>query len=452
MVRDLTKGKPLPLIISFCIPLLIGNLFQQFYNLVDMIVVGHFVGVDALAAVGATGSLNFFVLGFVMGICSGFCIPVSNSFGAGDFSRMRRYVYNIVWLAAIIAAVVTTLTVVLSPQILSIMRTPDNIYADSRTYIVIVFAGIPTTMLYNILAGMLRALGDTRTPLYFLIIAAVLNVILDLTFVIFLDAGVAGVAYATVISQAVSGFLCLIYIIKKFPILRPEKAERNFNVKDSAHLLGTGLPMALQFSITALGSLVLQSAVNTLGSMTVAAVTAAGKVQMLVIQPMETLGISMATYSSQNLGAGRIDRISEGVRKSTIVTIGYSIAALFIIRYAGTYIARLFIDAAETEIFDMVAQILQVSSYLYIPLALIYLYRNSLQGMGRALTAMTAGIFEMVARAGVAFLLIPKFGFTAVCFAHPSAWVAADIFLIPAYIITMRSIRKKFNQTDKSGN
>lgn len=446
MVRDLTQGKPLSLIVSFCGPLIIGNLFQQFYNLVDMIVVGQYVGVGAVAAVGATGSLGFLVLGFVLGMCSGLCIPISNSFGAGDYSAMRRYVFNAVYVAAAMGVLVTSLTVIFCPQILQLMKTPADIYADSKMYITIIFSGIPATILYNILSGILRALGDSKTPLYFLIIAALLNVALDLTFVLALNAGVMGVAVATVISQAVSGILCLIYIIKKFPILRPEKDKDEVRFKSNTclRLLGTALPMALQFSITALGALVLQSAVNTLGSGTVAAVTASGKVSMLVTQPMETLGITMATYCSQNLGAGKISRIREGVLKSSILAAGYCVVALLIIRYAGVYISHLFINSKETEIFDMIKQFTRINSYFYIFLSMVFIYRNALQGMGHGVIAMAAGLFEMVARMAMAFIFVIPYGFIAVCFAHPAAWIAADILLFPVYFITMRSMKKKF--------
>lgn len=450
MVRDLTQGKPLSLIISFCIPLIIGNLFQQFYNLVDMIVVGQFVGVKAVAAVGATGSLNFLVLGFVLGMCSGLCIPISNSFGAGDYSGMRRYVFNAAYLAASMAVIVTALTVIFAPQILQIMKTPDDIYMDSRIYITIIFAGIPATVLYNILSGILRALGDSKTPLYFLIIAALLNVGLDLAFVVFLHAGVLGVAVATVISQAVSGILCLLYIIKKFPILRPNRSELKYSGNLCIRLLGTSIPMALQFSITALGAIVLQSAVNTLGSDTVAAVTASGKVQMLVTQPMETLGITMATYCSQNLGAGKVKRIREGVLKSTILASCYCVLALVIIRYAGVYIAHMFIDSKETQILEMIGQFLKINSYFYVFLAMIFIYRNALQGMGQGLIAMAAGIFEMIARIVVASAFVVNFGFFAVCFANPAAWVAADILLFPVYFITMRRLKKKLPEAEAS--
>ena len=323
MVRDLTKGKPLRLLLGFCAPLLIGNLFQQFYNMVDSIIVGKFIGKDALAAVGSTGSLNFLIIGFVLGMCSGFCIPVAQYFGEGDEARVRGCVANAVYLSAAITVVLTAATMLGTRPLLELMQTPGNIIDDAYAYIVVIFAGIFATVLYNLLAGILRALGDSRTPLYFLILSSVLNVGMDLLFILYFNAGVAGAAYATVIAQLVSGVCCLVYMIKRYPILRMKKENLRPNRHLTGRLLYIGLPMAGQFSITAVGSTIIQSAVNSLGSGVVAAVTAAGKVQIMLCQPMETMGITMATYCGQNYGAGEVGRIREGMRKSLLV------AALF---------------------------------------------------------------------------------------------------------------------------
>ena len=322
MVKDMTYGSPTRLIVNFSIPIVIGNLFQQLYNMVDSIIVGQCIGVDALAAVGATGSLNFLVIGFVLGMCSGFCIPVAQSFGAGDYKRMRRCVMNAYYLSILITVTLTTLTVLLTRPILELMQTPANIIDDAYRYIVVIFGGIFSVLFYNLFSGIWRALGDSRTPLYFLILASLLNVVLDLVFILNFSWGVAGAAYATVISQAVSAALCFVYMRRKLPILAASRDECKIDFRIMGRLLYMGLPMALQFSITAIGSIILQSAVNALGSSVVAAVTAAGKVQMIVTQPMETLGLTMATFCGQNLGAGRIDRVTVGVGNCLLIYKG----------------------------------------------------------------------------------------------------------------------------------
>ncbi len=325
MVRDMTSENPTKLILSFSIPLLIGNVFQQLYSMVDTIVVGRYLGVQALAAVGATGSLSFLVLGFINGITSGFSVLVAQSFGAGDEKRMRHFVAMSVYLGLIVSAVLTLSTILLTRDILNLMQTPEDIIDTSEVYIKIIFAGILATMFYNLLAGVLRALGDSKTPLYFLILSSILNIGLDLFFVINMKSGVPGVAYATVISQAVSAIACLFYMAVKFPILHFHKEELKFSLLSAARLFQVGIPMALQFSITAIGTMVLQSAINGLGSTVVGAYTAASKAEQLAVQPMITFGTTMATYVGQNLGAGRMDRIREGVKKCIMISCIFSI-------------------------------------------------------------------------------------------------------------------------------
>ena len=337
MVRDMTNGKPLRLILSFCIPMIFGNIFQQLYSMVDSIVVGRYVGVNALAAVGSVGSVCFLVIGFATGICSGFAIPVAQCFGASDHSRMRRYVANAIYLCVIFAVLITAATTLSAKQLLRLMNTPDDIMKDAYTYIIITLAGIPVTIFYNILAAMLRALGDSKTPLKYLIIASALNIALDLAFVIFFNMGVAGVAIATVIAQLISGLMCFSYMHRNLDLLFFQEGEMKWDTSYALRLINVGLPMALQFSITAIGSIILQRAVNSLGSALVAVTTAASKVQMLVTQPMETLGVTMATYGGQNLGAQRSDRIVRGVKQSIAVQMLYCIAVATIIHFFGVY-------------------------------------------------------------------------------------------------------------------
>lgn len=446
MVRDMTEGKPLSLILHFCIPMLVGNLFQQLYNMVDSVVVGRFVGQDALAAVGSTGSISFLVIGFVTGCTSGFAIPVAQTFGAGDYAEMRKHVANAMYLSILISALLTTLTMIFTRPLLELMNTPENIIDSAYDYIIVIFGGIAVTMLYNILASVLRALGDSKTPLLFLAVASVLNIILDLLFVMGFKLECLGVGFATVIAQAISAALCLIYIKKRYPILTFSKDELRVNKACSGRLLSVGLPMAFQFSITAVGSIILQTAVNSLGSGIVAAVTIANKIQMIVTQPMETMGVTLATYGGQNLGAGRIDRVKKGISQSLIVILIYSVAAFAVVTLLGEYIAMLFIKPEEMAVMDEIKQFLFCNGLFYPILAILFILRNSLQGLGFGLLPMMAGVCELVARTVIAFALVGIFGYTAICFASPAAWVAADILLAVIYFIKMKELTLKYKK------
>lgn len=442
MVRDMTEGHPLKRILAFSAPLLLGNLFQQFYSMADSIIVGQYIGVNAFAAVGSTGSINFLILGFVQGACMGFAIPVAQEFGAGDMRAMRRCVANAAYLSVLVAIAVTALTALFTRDILRWMQTPADIFEDAYSYIFIVFAGTGATVLYNLLASVLRALGDSRTPLIYLIIASVINIALDIVLIAIIPLGVAGAAYATVASQLISGLLCLWHIKRKFPILHIEKPERKLDKELCLRLLHAGVPMGLQFSITAIGSIILQSAVNALGSSVVASISASNRVQNILTCPLETMGATMATYCSQNYGANRIDRVRQGIRQATIVTAIYSVVGLAIAYFCGRTIAQMFISAEEVALLDSIRQFLTINGIFYFPLAIILVYRNSLQGLGFSNSAMLAGVFELVARSAVAWLLVGTFGFIAVCFANPAAWIAADCLLLPMYAKKIRVLSR----------
>ena len=442
MVRDMTEGHPLKRILAFSAPLLLGNLFQQFYSMADSIIVGQYIGVNAFAAVGSTGSINFLILGFVQGACMGFAIPVAQEFGAGDMRAMRRCVANAAYLSVLVAIAVTALTALFTRDILRWMQTPADIFEDAYSYIFIVFAGTGATVLYNLLASVLRALGDSRTPLIYLIIASIINIALDVVLIAVVPLGVAGAAYATVASQLISGLLCLWHIKRKFPILHIEKPERKLDKELCLRLLHAGVPMGLQFSITAIGSIILQSAVNALGSSVVASISASNRVQNILTCPLETMGATMATYCSQNYGANRIDRVRQGIRQATIVTAIYSVVGLAIAYFCGRTIAQMFISAEEVALLDSIRQFLTINGIFYFPLAIILVYRNSLQGLGFSNSAMLAGVFELVARSAVAWLLVGTFGFIAVCFANPAAWIAADCLLLPMYAKKIRVLSR----------
>ena len=418
-------------------------LFQQFYSLVDTLIVGRFLGKENLAAVGATGSVNFLIIGFCMGICSGFSIPVSHKFGAGDPKGMRRVVANCVWLAAAFGLVMTVLTTLLCRPILVMMKTPENILEASYAYIWIIFLGIPVTFLYNMTSGVIRALGDSRTPVIFLLMSSFLNIWLDLFFIVNLHWGVQGAAWATVISQGVSGVCCLLFIVKRFEILRIQKDEW----APDRHLMGTlcgmGVPMGLQYSITAIGSVILQSATNTLGSDAVAAVTAAGRISGFLACPFDAMGSTMATYGGQNVGAGRLDRISRGLKSCVMLGAGYSVIALLTSIFLGRPLAMLFLEAGETAIIGDVRFFLIMNTVFYFPLALVNIVRFLIQGMGFPTFAILAGVFEMLARGLAGFVLVPLLGFTGVTLGSPIAWIFADAFLIPAYFHVRRVMEKR---------
>ena len=440
MTRDMTTGSPLARILAFCAPLLVGNLFQQFYNLADSILVGRLLGVRAFAAVGATGALSFLILGFALGICSGFAIPIAQSFGAGDMDTVRSRTGQTVWLGLFFSALITAVTYFGTDEILHLMRTPDEIYDDAYRYIFIVFMGTGFTILYNLASGVLRALGDSRTPLYFLMGAVTVNVLLDLLFMGGWGMGVEGAAYATILSQAASGLACLLYIRRKVPLLRLTRRDLRPSLRRMGTIASIGVPMGLQFSITAVGSILLQSAVNGLGADAVAAVSAGAKVHNIVAAPLESCGVAMATYCGQNLGAGRVDRIRQGLRAMVVLTFLYCGFGFLVNAFAGSDIAWLFVDASETAILVNVRRYLVTMSSFYPLLALVFLLRNGLQGMGFSQQAMLAGLSELVARAAMAFGFVGRFGFRAVCFANPAAWLAADLILLALYRLEIRKL------------
>ena len=431
--KDMTSGSTMKLILGFAVPLLMGMLFQQVYSLVDTIIVGRFLGVSALAAVGATGSINFLIVGFCQGICNGFALPVAQRFGAKDYDGLRKYVGNSAVLSIIFGGAITLITVIACRPILELMQTPADIIDLSYHYIVVIFAGIPAIILYNILSAYLRSLGDSITPVIFLVLSAGLNIGLDLLFIVTFHWGVFGAAFATVLSQAVSGILCLILIIKKFDLLHLKREDWKLDWGYSRYLLIMGLPMGLQYSITAIGSVILQASVNTLGSTAVASMTAGSRISMFVVCPFDALGSTMATFGGQNVGAGRLDRLGRGLRSAVILGAIYSALILVVLIFFGRDLILLFVSAKEAAVIAQAKQFLVTNAAFYLMLALVNIVRFLIQGMGFSGFAVFAGVFEMVARTLVGLVFVPIFGFTAACSANPLAWIFADCFLIPAF-------------------
>lgn len=445
MVKDMTNGSPSKHILGFAVPMLFGMLFQQFYNLVDTIIVGKTLGVEALAGVGATGSINFMIIGFCMGVCKGFVIPVAQCFGAKKPADLRKYVFNGYICSIVFAIVLTLASVIFCRRILIIMNTPADIIDHAYNYIVVIFIGIPTVFLYNMVSGVIRSLGDSKTPVVFLVLSSIINVVLDFFLILVCKMGVAGAGWATVTSQLISGLTCLIYMYKKYDILKGDKSERVLDRRFITNLCMNGVPMGLQYSITAIGSTILQAAVNTLGSTYVAAMTAGSKMFNFTCCPFDALGSTMATYAGQNVGAAKIKRLGQGVRSAMIIGSVYSVLSLIALYFTTDYIALLFVNASETTIIALTRQFILASACFYIPLTGVNVVRFCIQGMGFSVFAISAGILEMIGRAFAAIILIPNIGFMGACLASPIAWIAADAFLFPAFIHCAKKLNARHN-------
>ena len=439
----MTTGSPTKLIIRFMIPMFLGNLFQQFYNVVDSIVAGQFLGVQALAAIGSTGSLMFFVIGWLNGLTSGFAIMVAQCFGAKKEDRMRHYVAMSVYLSVAFALVMTIGLTLANEPILRLMNYSEEIMPEVKAYMGIIYAGLLVTVAYDALSAFLRALGDSRSPLYFLMISAGINVFLDIVFIVVMGMGVEGCAYATVIAQAISAFCCFIYIVKKYPILHLKKEDFRYSWNSVKKLLGLGIPMALQFSITAIGTIIVQGAVNVYGETYMAGFSAAGKLQNILTTVFVAFGATVATYVGQNRGAGRIDRVREGVRCTQYMILAWSVIVMILMFFFGKYMTCIFVNSSETDVLAVSVEYFHTVFWCYPFLGSIFLYRNTLQGMGYGLVPMMGGIFELAARTIIVLLVAGRTSFRGVCLADPAAWIAALIPLVPYYIYIMRKQKQK---------
>lgn len=442
MTKSMTSGGPARLIFLFTLPILGGNVFQQFYNMMDTLIVGRTLGVNALAAVGCTGSITFLIIGFAQGISSGLAIVTARYFGADDFNGVRRsFAANIV-IGAFVTVILTALSVPLTRQILELMRTPQTIIDDAYSFLVVIFIGIFAVMMFNVLSNVLRALGDSRTPLIFLVIASILNIILDFTFILVFNSGVAGAAWATVASQVVSGVLCIIYIIKKFPVLCVKRDDFKLTKGEIFQHLNVGLPMGFQSSIIAIGVIILQIVLNSNGETSVAAFTAAQKVEQIILTPLSSFGLTMATYTAQNYGAGQLKRIQMGVRRCCAMSLSYT-AVITIIAFTLSYqLSGIFIKDAPI-VNDMASEYLKLTCLLYWSLCLLFILRYTLQGLGQSLVPTIAGIMELIMRAVGCIILSKYFGFAGICVAYALAWPASLLPLTISYIITSRKLIKK---------
>ena len=450
--HDMTSGSPMRIILSFTFPIFLGNVFQQFYNMADAVIVGKFVGTGALAAVGSTGTIMFLIYGFVVGMTAGFTVLTAQKFGAGDMRAMRKTVSGACILSLIIGVILTAAFMLLMKPWLELMNTPDDIFGDAYSYIMIISAGILAQMLYNLLASILRALGNSRVPLYFLILSALLNIVLDLVLIIFFHMGTAGAAVATVISQGVSGLLCMAYIVKEVPILRMCREDWHLSGSLLGKQLRIGIPMALQYSITAIGTMMVQSSLNILGSTLVAAFTAASKIEQVVTQAYVAMGTTMATYGAQNMGAGNVPRIRQGFKACTVIGIVYAVVSAALVMTVGKYMTYLFVSEDVGVIMDSVNIYLWCVGIFFIPLAVVNIYRNGIQGLGYGLLPMMAGVAELVGRGVMSVIAAQQKSYLGVCLASPAAWVLAAALLIGMYFYVIKIDLKKIFPGQKSGN
>lgn len=448
MTKSMTEGGPARLIFFFALPLLGGNLFQQFYNMMDALIVGNILGENALAAVGCTGSIMFLIIGFVQGMTSGLSIVTARHFGANDLNDVRRsFAANIV-IGAVVTVILTLLAVPFARPILRLMRTPAAILDDAYSYIVIIYAGIFAAMLFNVLSNVLRALGDSRTPLLFLIISSILNVILDIVLIRYTGMGVSGAALATVVSQVISGVLCILYIKKKFPILHVQKEDFHLTGGEIQQHLLVGLPMGFQASIIGIGVIILQVVLNQQGEQAVAAYTAAQKIEQLMVSPLNCFGMTMATYAAQNYGAGKFERIRMGVHRCMAMSLSYTAVITLIATFAGATLVQLF-GFDNPEIVSLASTYLKATSMFYWTLSLLFILRYTLQGLGQGVVPTIAGIMELVMRAVGCAALAAPFGFAGISVAYALAWPGSLCPLAISYIFTMRRMRKNMEISKK---
>lgn len=443
MTKDMTVGNPLRLILSFSIPLIFGNIFQQLYNMADSIIVGRVIGLNALTAVGASSAIIFLIVGFTIGTCSGLGIPIALQFGAKDYKRMRMFVYNSAYLAVVLAIIITAVTSFLCDDLLRMMKTPQEIFDDAYKYMLVICLGIPFTFLYNTCSAIIRALGDSRTPFYFLLLSTIVNIVLDLFFILVLHTGVEGAALATILAQGLSGVICFWYMKKRYEILQGTLEERAPDKICLRTLLFNSVPMGLQSSVTAIGSIMLQSAVNMLDAVYVSAYAAVMKVNQLSMCPYEAVATACATMGGQNLGAGKIDRIKKGLYSGIGICFIYSILIGIVLVTSGSVIAWLFIDRNETAVLGAVQQYFGYAGFFFWLLAILNCTRMTIQGLGYSGIAIFAGCAELLARAVMSLFVIPVVGYTAVCFTNPLAWLAAVLVVVPVFFGIIRKYERQ---------
>ncbi|MGN0641697.1 MAG: MATE family efflux transporter [Huintestinicola sp.] len=433
-MRELTSGNPAKIILTFTVPIIIGSLFQQLYSMIDTVIVGRTIGVGAIAALGSTSYISNLIIGFMTGLTNGFAIVIAKHFGAGDKVKMRRAVAGTVLLGFFVSAVFTVLSLVFLKPFLRILNTPEDIFDTAYSYIRIILLFMTAAMLYNMAAGVLRAVGDSITPLIFLILSSFVNVGLDLLFIVKFRMGVEGAACATVISQASSFILCFILILKKFPYLLPGKEEMRVTLGELWELLSMGLSLALMFSIVEIGSLILQRAINNFGTETIAAHTAARKISGILMLPYSALGSACATYCSQNLGARKPERIGAGIKSSILMGWVWSLIAVLVGYAFSTPIVKFIAGTDSGYIVETASRYMRVNTPFYFVLAVLIVMRSSLQGLGRKTVPVASSVIEMIGKAVVAFLAAPAVGYFGVMISEPAVWIFMTVLLVLGYV------------------
>ena len=429
---DLTVGKPLFQILRFALPLVLGTLFQQLYSFADTVIVGRCLGTDALGAVGTTYSLNFLILGFVQGACVGFGIPVAETFGAKDQGGLRKYLFNGALLCVVLSVVFTIFTTLMAGPLLQLIHTPEELYADAVLYIRIIFLGIPATVLYNYASSVLRAMGDSQHPFYFLLAASVLNIGLDYLLIVSMGMGVDGAALATVLSQLLSGGLCAFWFFTR----TAKQEELTFRGQNSLLSAGhckrlayIGFPMGFEYSVSAIGAVIMQDAINLLGSTAVAAQTAGEKIRQMFTLPMESVGMAMATYVGQNHGAHRTDRIQQGIKDGCTIQLTYCVAAWVVIFFVKPYAVGLVLGDADPAVTAGAIQYLAIMSMLFCFHGLLMIFRNTLQGLGYSVQAIISGVGELIGRSLGGLLAVKTgLGYVGICLSNPFAWGLAMLY------------------------
>ena len=439
--KDLTQGSVWKLLLVFAFPTLLSNVFQQFYNLADTAIAGHILGDNALVAIGASSTINSLVLSFAWGLNGGFGIIIAQCFGAKDFKRLKKSVAISLVINAVFSVAVLFASVLFSKPMLKLLNTPSARLEEANSYIVVILACIIVPMLYNLEAVILRSLGDSKTPLYFLIFSTVLNALLNLVLAYFTGLGVVGSALGTLTAMTISVVLCVIYIGRKFPILRLRRTDWVYNPAFMREHLYVAVPMALQFSVIALGLIIIQTVCNSFGSDTIAAFTSALRIEQLATSPLVALGFALATYTAQNFGAGKIGRIRRGVVRSSLVSVLFSISVALLVRFVGEDMIGVFIKGEKPEIIDIAKGYLDISTLFYVFLGQIFIFRNTLQGMGQSVIPMAASIVELVMRSFAAVYLASRMGYEGIYFASPIAWVGAAAVVSFGYLKMVRWFR-----------
>ena len=433
-VVDMTKGNTTRLLVNFMLPMLFGNLFQQFYNLVDSMIVGKFVGSDALAAVGATGSINFLFFSLCNGLAGGIGIVISQYFGAERDEDVRNTIGNSIYIMGLSAFVMTILGVLLARPILTLLKTPQNILDDSVGYMIVISAGIVFISSYNCISAILRAVGDSKSPLYFLIVSCFINVALDLLFVCVFRMGVLGAGIATILAQLIAALGSFIFALKTNEYFRIKKKDLNYNKVIVGQSIQIGIPLAFQSSLIAISCVVLQSVVNTFGSAVVAAFTATSRIEQLVQQPFNSLGMAVSTYTGQNIGAGKEDRVKKGLWTGMAIMIAFVMVYLPAAQFGGKYFIKLFVN--DAEVIALGENALKITSWFYLFLGMIYVARGMLNGAGDAAFAFINGFVEMLGRICFAkpFTMIPGVGVWGVWLATAMTWFITGIISILRYL------------------